>query len=150
MDRNLATNFANTLAYEFIEASLEARWKMCERMGYFLSKPLTDMRNVLSTPRISSRKHACEAGLLFTNEDKNNISEEKLLHRAAVPFRRPDGKTTRCGLRLVGRRRNRRRGKSDPVQHPETRRGFQPPVSTTPCCMQLKEASLAASLTFAG
>jgi polysaccharide biosynthesis transport protein len=84
-DRELAASFANTLTNEFIDQNMEARWKMSQRTGDWLSRQLDDMRIKLERSEDALQRYAREAGLLFmgnTGNDRDsartNISEEKL------------------------------------------------------------------------
>ncbi len=74
----IAAAFANTLANEFIDQNIESRWKTTERTGEWLSRQLDDMRVRLRTSEDRLQAYAREAGLMFTDDDKNNVSEEKL------------------------------------------------------------------------
>jgi succinoglycan biosynthesis transport protein ExoP len=73
----VAAEFANVLANEFIDQSLEARWKTTERTGQFLTRQIDDMRVRLEQSEDKLQQYARMAGLLFT-EDKNNVSEQRL------------------------------------------------------------------------
>ena len=74
----IAAAFANTLANEFIDQNIESRWKTTERTGEWLSRQLDDMRVRLRNSEDRLQAYAREAGLMFTDDDKNNVSEEKL------------------------------------------------------------------------
>jgi capsular exopolysaccharide synthesis family protein len=76
-NRELAANFVNTLANEFIEQSLESRWRVNERTNNWLSRQLDDMRIKLERSEDSLQGYARSSGLVFTDE-KTNVSEEKL------------------------------------------------------------------------
>lgn len=78
-DPRLATDFANTLANEFIEQNLEARVNTTERTGNFLSKQLEEMRSRLERSESQLQEYARAAGLLFVADDKSNVSQDKLL-----------------------------------------------------------------------
>lgn len=73
----LAANFANTLANEFIEQNLESRWKATEKTSDWLAHQLDDMRIKLERSEDALQAYARSSGLLFTDE-KTSISEEKL------------------------------------------------------------------------
>jgi polysaccharide biosynthesis transport protein len=73
-----AALFANTLTSEFIDQSIEARWKTSEHTGEWLSRQLDDMRARLETSEDKLQRYASQAGLMFTNSDKTNVSEERL------------------------------------------------------------------------
>jgi polysaccharide biosynthesis transport protein len=78
MNAQIAADFANVLANEFIEQSLEARWKTTERTGQFLTRQIDDMRVRLEASEDKLQHYARMAGLLFTEDKKTNISEQKL------------------------------------------------------------------------
>ncbi len=73
-----AAAFANTLTSEFIDQSIEARWKTSEHTGEWLARQLDDMRARLETSEDRLQRYANQAGLMFTDNDKTNVSEEKL------------------------------------------------------------------------
>jgi capsular exopolysaccharide synthesis family protein len=76
-DPGFAAAVVNTLAQEFIESNMEARWKMSERTSEWLTRQLEGMRNTLERSEDDLQSYARRAGLMFTSE-KTNISEEKL------------------------------------------------------------------------
>ena len=76
-DPLVAADFANTLANEYIEQNVEARWKMTQRTGDWLTRQLDDMRVKLERSEDALQRYARQTGLIFTGE-KQNISEEKL------------------------------------------------------------------------
>jgi succinoglycan biosynthesis transport protein ExoP len=73
-----AAAFANTLTGEFIDQNLETRWKATQHTGEWLSHELDDMRIRLEKSEDRLQQYANQAGLMFTQNDKNSISEEKL------------------------------------------------------------------------
>jgi len=73
-----AATFANTLTDEFISQSLESRWQTTERTGQFLTRQIDDMRIRLERSEDELQRYAGRAGLVFTNDDKTNVSESKL------------------------------------------------------------------------
>ncbi|MEQ1949283.1 MAG: exopolysaccharide transport family protein, partial [Bryobacteraceae bacterium] len=72
-----AADYANTLASEFIDTNVEARWKMSQRTGEWLAKQLEDLRIKLERSEDSLQNYAHRANLNFTAE-KTNVSEERL------------------------------------------------------------------------
>ena len=76
-DPRAAANFTNTLANEFIEQNLEARWKTTEHTSQWLTRQLDDMRIRLERSEDSLQAYAQKSGLMFTME-KTSVSEEKL------------------------------------------------------------------------
>ncbi|MCU1275007.1 MAG: lipopolysaccharide biosynthesis, partial [Bryobacterales bacterium] len=78
-DPQLAAEFANTLANEFIEQNLEARWKATERTGQWLTRQLADLKTKLEKSEDELQAYAQATHLLFTGDrEKENVSEEKL------------------------------------------------------------------------
>jgi capsular exopolysaccharide synthesis family protein len=78
-DPRLAADFANTLANEYIDQSMEARWQMNQRTGEWLARQLEDMRIKLERSEDRLQGYARQTGLLFTGDkEKQNVSEEKL------------------------------------------------------------------------
>lgn len=76
-DPRFAADFVNTLAQEFIDSNMEARWKMSQQTSEWLSRQLNDMRAKLERSDDALQKYARRTGLMFTSE-KDNIAEEKL------------------------------------------------------------------------
>jgi capsular exopolysaccharide synthesis family protein len=79
-DPELASNFANTLAEEFIDQNLEARWLMTQRTGEWLSGQLEDMRIKLERAEAKLQDYARRSGLLYTSEE-GNLAEQRLQQR---------------------------------------------------------------------
>lgn len=76
-DPKLAADFANTLANQFIDQNIEARWNMAQRTGEWLGRQLDEMRIKLERSEDSLQQYAQKSGLMFTDE-KTSVSEEKL------------------------------------------------------------------------
>jgi len=76
-DPKIAAAFANTLASEYIDQNIEARWQMSQRTGDWLGRQLEDMRIKLERSEDGLQAYARQNSLLFTG-DKQNVSEEKL------------------------------------------------------------------------
>src|SRR5579871_1279095 len=74
----IAASFANTLTSEFIDQNLETRWKTTQHTGQWLSSELDDMRIRLEKSESRLQDYANQAGLMFSEKDKNSISEDKL------------------------------------------------------------------------
>ncbi len=79
MNPQLATEFANMLTSEYIDQNLESRSHMSQHTSEFLQRQLDDMRIRLEHSEDNLQAYARQAGLLFTGDEKNNVSEEKLL-----------------------------------------------------------------------
>lgn len=74
----LATDFANTLANEFIAQAIEARLKTTEKIGDWLGNELGDARNRLQQSEAALQEYAGKSGLIFTDDQDTNIATEKL------------------------------------------------------------------------
>ncbi len=77
VDRNLATDYANTLTSEFIKENLDSRWKATEKTNEWLGHEIESTRNNLQKSENALQAYARNSGILFTN-DNTNVSEEKL------------------------------------------------------------------------
>ena len=73
----VAANFVNTLAHEFIEENLEARWQSTEYTGEWLTKQLQDIKIKLEKAEDELQSYARATGLVMTAE-KTNVDESKL------------------------------------------------------------------------
>jgi polysaccharide biosynthesis transport protein len=73
----MAAEFVNALAQEYIQQNLEARWKSTERTGEWLTKQLQDIKIKLEKSDDQLQDYARKAKLTITDE-KNNVDEEKL------------------------------------------------------------------------
>jgi capsular exopolysaccharide synthesis family protein len=77
IDPQVAAAFANTLAAEYIEENIEARWQMAQRTGAGLRRQLEDIRIQMERSEDALQRYSRQAGLVITAEN-NNLSEEKL------------------------------------------------------------------------
>jgi capsular exopolysaccharide synthesis family protein len=82
-DPALAADYANTLVNEFIDLSLESRWKSTERTGEWLTKQLEEIKIRLERSEDALQAYASSVGLQFTGATskdgaKENVAEEKL------------------------------------------------------------------------
>ncbi len=76
-DPKLAADFVNTLAGDFIDQTLEARWETSERMRDWLSRQLAAMRNKLQKDETALETYAHASGLLYT-QDNSSVAEGRL------------------------------------------------------------------------
>jgi capsular exopolysaccharide synthesis family protein len=76
-DPQLAADFVNTLAAEFTQQNLEARWKTTQQTGEWLTRQMDDVRIKLEKSEGELQSYASASGLLFTSE-KDNVAEDKL------------------------------------------------------------------------
>ncbi len=78
-DPKLAAAFANAMATEYIEQTLETRWEATKHSGEWLSRQLDDMKTKLEKSEDELQNYAASANLVFTGDkDKSNIAEDKL------------------------------------------------------------------------
>jgi capsular exopolysaccharide synthesis family protein len=82
-DPKMSADFVNTLTNEYIDQNMEARWKMTERTGAWLTRQIDDMRVKLERSEDALQRYAQDSGLMFTASDKNSVAEEKLLQLQA-------------------------------------------------------------------
>lgn len=76
-DKQLAAEFVNTLANEFIDQNMESRWQQTQKTGEWLTRQLDDMKIKLERSEDQLQDYARRSGLLFTAE-KSSVSEERL------------------------------------------------------------------------
>ena len=74
----LAALFVNTLAKEYIEQNLQARWESTEHTGEWLTKQLQDLKIKLERAEDEMQAYARATGLVYTDE-KNNVDDSKLV-----------------------------------------------------------------------
>lgn len=80
-DPKAAAAFLNILTNEFIEQNIDARWKMMQRTGDWLTRQVDNVRIKLEKSEDALQDYARRNGLLFThsaNKDGQNVTEEKL------------------------------------------------------------------------
>jgi succinoglycan biosynthesis transport protein ExoP len=83
-DPQLAADFVNALASEFIQQNIESRWKATEETGEWLNRQIEDIRKKLEKSETELETYARTSGLLFTTEKvgsqllEDNVDEEKL------------------------------------------------------------------------
>ena len=82
----LATDFTNTLANEFIEQAIESRLKTTEKIGSWLGHELDDARSKLQHSETALQNYAGKSGLIFTDNQDTNIATEKLPATAAAAY----------------------------------------------------------------
>jgi capsular exopolysaccharide synthesis family protein len=76
-DRNAAVEFVNTLANEFIDANLEARWHAAQRGSEWLQRQLSDLRQKLQQAEAEYQAYGLSAGLP-ANAQTGTVTSEKL------------------------------------------------------------------------
>lgn len=76
-DPELAAKFANTLVKEYIEHTLESRWKTTQYTGNWLRAQMEDLKGKLERSETELQSYAAGVGLQITQE-KTSVAEEKL------------------------------------------------------------------------
>jgi capsular exopolysaccharide synthesis family protein len=74
----LAADFVNTLADEYIEQNLEARWQSTEHTGEWLTNQLRDLRVKLEKSQDELQNYARSTGLMMVTSEKSSVDESKL------------------------------------------------------------------------
>ena len=87
----LAADFANTMAEEFIQSTLEARWQAAERSEKWFGLQLDKLRIQLEQSEEDLRRYARESGLMFVS-DGENVSEQRLSQLQAELLRAQAGR----------------------------------------------------------
>jgi polysaccharide biosynthesis transport protein len=77
-DPRLAADYLNTLSEEFIEQNLEARWQTAQHTGEWLTKQLEETKIKLEKSENALEDYSRHVGLLFTNQEKDNVAEQRL------------------------------------------------------------------------
>jgi polysaccharide biosynthesis transport protein len=67
----MAADFCNTLTQEYIDQSLEARWKTTEYTGQWLTRQLHDLKIKLEKQEEELQSYAQQTGLVFTGENND-------------------------------------------------------------------------------
>ncbi len=76
-DRHLAADFANTLAQQFIQQSMDARWSSTERTGQWLRHEIDGARDRLRAAENALQAYARDSRLIFS-DDNSNVETEKM------------------------------------------------------------------------
>jgi len=71
-DPNLAARVVNSLASNYIEKNLEARWDATQKASEWLSQQMLDLKAKLENSQDELQKYAADNGLLFLETDKGN------------------------------------------------------------------------------
>ena len=96
----MAADFCNTLAHEYIEQNLESRWAATEHTGAWLTNQLRDLKIKLEKSEEELQAYARQTGLVYTGE-KNDAQETILADLAegtivgARPIASPSSRSTR-------------------------------------------------------
>jgi capsular exopolysaccharide synthesis family protein len=71
-DPNLAARVVNTLASNYVDKNLEARWNATQKASEWLSQQMLDMKAKLEKSEDELQQYAAENGLLFLESDRGN------------------------------------------------------------------------------
>jgi succinoglycan biosynthesis transport protein ExoP len=71
-DPSLAARVVNTLASNYMDKNLEARWDATQKASEWLSQQLLDLKAKLEKSEDDLQRYAAENGLLFLETDKGN------------------------------------------------------------------------------
>jgi succinoglycan biosynthesis transport protein ExoP len=71
-DPDLAARVVNTLASEYVDKNLQARWDATQKASEWLSQQLLDLKAKLEKSEDELQKYAAGNGLLFLETDKGN------------------------------------------------------------------------------
>jgi len=78
-DPQLAATFANTLAHEYIEQSVETRWQSAKHTGEWLTRQLDEVKATLEKSEDQLQSYATSVNLVFSGDkDRTNVSQERL------------------------------------------------------------------------
>jgi len=78
-DPKFAAAFANTMAREYIDSNLEARWGAAQRTSDWLNKQLLDMRAKLEQSEAQLQNYSKNSGMVLANEQgQDNVAQDKL------------------------------------------------------------------------
>src|SRR2546421_58896 len=80
-DPQLAARVVNTLAEDYVEQSLEARWQATQKAAEWLSQQLTGVKAKLEKSEDALQSYARRNGLIFLETDKGasqNVANERL------------------------------------------------------------------------
>jgi len=75
----LAADFVNTLAHEYIEQSVETRWQSARHTGEWLTRQLDEVKATLEKSEDQLQGYATSVNLVFSGDkERTNVSQEKL------------------------------------------------------------------------
>ncbi len=78
-DPKLAAVFANTLASEYIEQSIETRWQSAKHTGEWLNRQLDEIKGTLEKSEDELQGYATSMNLVFAGDkDRTNVTQERL------------------------------------------------------------------------
>lgn len=101
-DAQLAADFVNALAAEFVDRNLELRWKSASRTGQWLSRQLDEQKQKLEKSESDLQAYAKASGLVFV-QGEDSIAEEKLKQvQAELSRAQADTVAKRSNMELAG------------------------------------------------
>ena len=79
-DPNLAAAFLNTMAEEYIQQSVERRWKAAQHTSAWLERQLDDVKVKLEKSEDELQGYASAMNLVFTGDEKDrtNVADQKM------------------------------------------------------------------------
>lgn len=77
-DPKLASDFVNTLADEYEEQNLEARWKVSQSAGKWFTSHLADLRTQMEQAENKLQAYSRENNLLLTGDNGTSVAEQRL------------------------------------------------------------------------
>ncbi len=78
-DPRLASDYANTLVQEYMDASVSSRWQAAQRSTSWLTNQLADLKKQLEGAETELRNYRTSSGLLQVGEAKQDVRMERLL-----------------------------------------------------------------------
>jgi capsular exopolysaccharide synthesis family protein len=76
-DPNFAATYADTLAQEYIDYSMESLWQSAQKTSDWLTRQLQDMRNKLEQSENQLQAYTRDSGLIFTDKDQS-VDDDRL------------------------------------------------------------------------
>jgi succinoglycan biosynthesis transport protein ExoP len=78
-DPRLAAAYANTLAQEYIEQTVETRWQSAKHTGEWLTRQLDEIKVNLEKSEDQLQRYATSMNLVFSGDkDRTNVTQERL------------------------------------------------------------------------
>lgn len=78
-DPKVSADFVNTLADEYQQANLEAKWQVSQSAGNWFTRHLTDLRHQLEASENALQEYSRANGLLLVSDsDKGSVAKERL------------------------------------------------------------------------
>lgn len=101
-DPNFTADYANTMAEEFTQLSLESRWTGYQQTSDWMTRQLADMKAKLEVSERGLQAYSAASGLLFTDE-KDSVTSSKLKQIQEELSKAQADRTTKQALYEVAR-----------------------------------------------